>query len=65
VYSTALGVLSLLGPYRYPPGFATRTNLPRPQQPVVQALKRALKDDDPGVRAAAEEALGRILPPGW
>jgi len=65
VYSTALAVLSLLGPYRYPPGFATRTELPREQQPVVNALKRAVKDDDPGVRAAAEEALGRVLPPGW
>ncbi|MHC4731805.1 MAG: HEAT repeat domain-containing protein [Planctomycetota bacterium] len=65
VYSTALAVLSLLGPYRYPPGFATKAPLPRPQQAAVKALKCALKDDDPGVRAAAEQALGRILPPGW
>jgi len=65
VYTTALGVLSLLVPYRYPPGFATQTRPSRAQQAALSALKRAVKDDDPGVRAAAEEALGRILPPGW
>jgi HEAT repeat protein len=65
VYSTAFAVLSLLGPYRYPPGFATGGSLPHPQKAAVKALKRALKDDDPGVRAASEKALGRILPPGW
>jgi hypothetical protein len=65
VYATSLAVLSLLGPYRYPPGFATTTSLPRRQKAAAKALKRTLKDDDPGVRAAAEQALGRILPPRW
>jgi HEAT repeat protein len=65
VYSTAFALLSLLVPYRYAPGFATKAPLPRPQQAAAKALKRALKDDDPAVRAAAKQALGRILPPGW
>jgi len=65
IYSTAMAVLSLLVPYRYPPGFAVQTKPPHPQQAALNALKRAVKDKDPGVRAAAEEALGQILPPGW
>ena len=65
IYATAIAVLSLLGPYRYPPGFATQKKPPRPQRAAVKALQRALRDDDPGVRAAAKQALTRILPPGW
>ena len=65
VYATTMALLSLLVPYHYPPGFATRAPPPKPAQAAAKALNRALKDEDPAVRAAAERALGRILSPGW
>jgi hypothetical protein len=60
VYSTAMAVLALLAPYRYPREFASD---PRPlpaEREAISELRRAAKDDDPSVAAAATEALHRI-----
>jgi len=57
VYTTSMAVLSLLVPYRYPPGFASDPRRSREERKIFSALKRATRDDDPRVAAAAERAL--------
>ncbi len=62
VYSTAMAVLSLLTPYRYPPGFAAKPRQRAHEAAAIRALRAARKDDNPEVAAAAKRALQRIGP---
>ncbi|MDH3592088.1 MAG: HEAT repeat domain-containing protein, partial [Planctomycetota bacterium] len=62
VYSTAMALLSLLTPYRYPPEFVTKPKLRAHEKAAIHALRGACKDDDPAVAAAAARALQRIGP---
>jgi hypothetical protein len=57
VYTTAMSVLTLLTPYRYPQGTFTKPDLSRAEHQAARALKAALKDDDASVREAAAGAL--------
>jgi HEAT repeat protein len=60
VYSTAMAMLALLTPYRYPRDFASDPHLSPTERDVVSALKKATHDDDATVAAAAELAMRRI-----
>ncbi|MFI5402276.1 MAG: HEAT repeat domain-containing protein [Planctomycetota bacterium] len=60
VYVTAMGVLTLLTPSRYPRDFVAKPKLSTATRAAIAALKKACADEDPQVREIATAACARL-----
>ncbi|HEX5137907.1 MAG TPA: HEAT repeat domain-containing protein [Planctomycetota bacterium] len=60
IYTTAMGVLTLLAPVRYPRGFATRPRVDGATAAAITAIRKARSDEDAGVREIADAAWARL-----
>jgi hypothetical protein len=60
VYATAMGVLTLLTPTRYPRDFLTKPKVSAATRAAILALRKALSDEDAEVRAIAASACARL-----
>ncbi len=59
-YVTAMGVLTLLTPSRYPREFLTKPKVPAATRAAIAALRKAQSDEDPQVREIAAAACARL-----
>jgi hypothetical protein len=60
VYTTAMGVLTLLTPSRYPRDFLTKPKLSAGSRAAIAALKKACEDEDAQVREIAAAACAKL-----
>jgi len=60
IYATAMAVLCLLAPTRYPEKIFDPDAFPEPYTGAASALRDAGGDPDPATRAAAQAALERM-----
>ncbi len=60
IYATALGVLTLLTPTRYPRDFLTKPKQSATTRTAIAALKKACGDEDAQVREIAAAACARL-----